>query len=260
MASLPTSPPSLISEAADFRRFNRMYTRFIGTLNEGLLNSNYSLGEARVLYELANRVAPKASDIAEGLGVDPAYLSRMLGKFERSGLLRKKASEQDGRYAELMLTAKGLSAFKKLNALSQDQAHTILQDLAPAARTELIHCMQSIESILMKVDHNRPSFILRPHRVGDMGWVVYRESVGYAEQYGWDNTFEALVAGIVDGFVTNFDASRERCWIAEIDGQNVGHIFLVKHPNEPKTAKLPLLYAEPSSRAQGVGTALAKKS
>jgi DNA-binding MarR family transcriptional regulator len=178
MALHPTSLSDLAGEAANFRRFNRMYTRFIGTLNEGLLNSDYTLAEARVLYELATRGAPKASDIAEGLGVDPAYLSRMLGKFERAGLLRKKASEQDGRYAELMLTARGKAAFKKLNALSEEQAHNILQDLPPAARMELIHSMQTIESILMKVDRNRPPFILRPHRVGDMGWVVYRESVG----------------------------------------------------------------------------------
>src|ERR1700679_461542 len=129
---MPAAPPALSHDIEVFRRFNRMYTRFIGTLNEGLLNNDYSLAEARVLYELANRVAPQASDIAEGLGLAPAYLSRMLRKFERSGLLRKKASEQDGRYAELMLTAKGQSAFKKLNALSQDQAHTILQALRPA--------------------------------------------------------------------------------------------------------------------------------
>jgi DNA-binding MarR family transcriptional regulator/GNAT superfamily N-acetyltransferase len=256
MASYPISPSDLSGEAARFRRFNRMYTRFIGTLNEGLLNSDFSLAEARVLYELANGVAPKASDIAEGLGVDPAYLSRMLGKFERTGLLRKKASEQDGRYAELVLTARGKAAFKKLNALSQEQAHTILQDLAPTARTELVQCMQAIESILMKVDRNRPPFILRPHRVGDMGWVVYRESLGYAEQYGWDNEFEALVARIVDGFITNFDAGRERCWMAEIDGQNVGHVFLVKHPSEPRTAKLRLLFVEPCARGLGLGDSL----
>ena len=256
MASHPISTTNLTGEAAQFRRFNRMYTRFIGTLNEGLLNSDYSLGEARVLYELANRVAPKASDIAEGLGVDPAYLSRMLGKFERDGLLRKKASEQDGRYAELMLTARGKASFKKLNALSEEQAHTILQDLAPTARTELVQCMQTIESILMKVDRNRPPFILRPHRVGDMGWVVHRESIGYAEQYGWDNTFEALAARIVNEFVTNFDAGRERCWIAEIDGQNVGHVFLVKHPSELRTAKLRLLFVEPCARGLGLGDAL----
>src|SRR5271154_2661180 len=130
----PLPPASLTSEAANFRRFHRVDTRFIGTLNDGLLNSDYSLAEARVLYELATRVAPKPSDTPEGLGVDPAYLSRMLGKFERTGLLRKKASEQDGRYAELMLTARGRAAFKKLNALSEEQAHNILQDLRPAAR------------------------------------------------------------------------------------------------------------------------------
>lgn len=255
MASHP-KPPDLTSEAAGFRRFNRMYTRFIGTLNEGLLNSDYTLAEARVLYELANRIRPKASEIAEGLGVDPAYLSRILGKFERDGLLRRKASEEDGRYAELMLTARGKSAFKKLNALSQLQAVSILQEVAPAARIELIQCMQTIENILMKVDRNRPPFILRPHRVGDMGWIVYREGVGYAEQYGWDNTFEALVARIVEEFVTNFDASKERCWVAEIDGQNVGHIFLVKHPSETRTAKLRLLFVEPCARGLGLGDAL----
>jgi DNA-binding MarR family transcriptional regulator/GNAT superfamily N-acetyltransferase len=256
MASPPIALPALSSEAANFRRFNRMYTRFIGTLNEGLLNSDYTLAEARVLYELATRIAPKASEIAEGLGVDPAYLSRMLGKFDREGLLDRKTSEQDGRYAELKLTTRGRSTFKKLNARSEEQAHTVLRDLSPTARTELIHCMRTIESILMKADGNRPACVLRPHRVGDMGWVVYRESVGYAEQYGWDQTFEALVASIVEGFVSNFDASRERCWMAEIDGQNVGHIFLVKHPTQSQTAKLRLLFVEPCARGVGLGDAL----
>lgn len=256
MASHPIPPLALTGEAANFRRFNRMYTRFIGTLNEGLLDSDYTLAEARVLYELATRVAPKASEIAEELGVDPAYLSRMLGKFERAGLLSRKASERDGRYAELNLTVQGKSAFKKLNQLSQQQAHTILHGLPPAARTQLIGSMQLIESILMKVDRNRAPYVLRPHRVGDMGWVVYRESVGYAEQYGWDQTFEALVANIVEGFVTNFDARRERCWIAEIDGHNVGHIFLVKHPSQARTAKLRLLFVEPCARGIGLGDAL----
>src|ERR1700691_3016045 len=159
MTSRPLPPSALTGEAANFRRFNRMYTRFIGTLNEGLLNSDYTLAEARVLYELATRVAPKAGEIAEGLGVDPAYLSRMLGKFERDGLLRRRTSQQDGRYAELMLTAQGKSGFKKLNSLSNQQAHGILQDLAPTARMELIQCMQTIESILMKVDRNRLPYV-----------------------------------------------------------------------------------------------------
>ena len=134
--------------------------------------------------------------------MDPGYLSRLLGKFERDGLLQKKTSEQDGRYAELTLTARGRSVFKKLNALSNEQARTALQGLPPTARTELIHCMGSIESILMQVDRRRLPYVLRPHRVGDMGWIVYREGLGYAEQYGWDETFEALAANIVSEFVS----------------------------------------------------------
>jgi DNA-binding MarR family transcriptional regulator/GNAT superfamily N-acetyltransferase len=249
----------LAKDVSLFRRFNRMYTRFIGTLNEGLLNSAFSLAEARVLYELATRDAPKAREIAEELGVDAGYLSRLLGKFERDGLLKRKASEQDGRYADLTLTARGRTAFKKLNALSEEQARTVLGDLPPSARMQLIDCMRTMEGILTKTDRNRLPFILRPHRVGDMGWIVYREGVGYAEQYGWDETFEALVARIVDQFVTNFDPSRERCWIAEIDGAHVGHIFLVKHPEEADTAKLRLLFVEPSARGMGLGDALVKE-
>jgi DNA-binding MarR family transcriptional regulator/GNAT superfamily N-acetyltransferase len=246
----------LMDDVAIFRRFNRMYTRFIGTLNEGLLNSPYSLAEARVLYELATRDAPMAREIAEELGMDAGYLSRLLGKFERDGLLKRKASEQDGRYAELTLTGRGRSAFKKLNALSEEQGQTVLEGLSPSARMQLIDSMRTMEGLLTKTDRRRLPYILRPHRVGDMGWIVHREGVGYAEQYGWDETFEALVARIVDQFVTNFDPSRERCWIAEVDGQNVGHIFLVKHPEELDTAKLRLLFVEPSARGIGLGDAL----
>jgi DNA-binding MarR family transcriptional regulator/GNAT superfamily N-acetyltransferase len=256
---MAASPPFLTNDIAIFRRFNRMYTRFIGTLNEGLLNSPYSLAEARVLYELATRSAPKAREIADELGVDAGYLSRLLGKFERDGLLKRKASEQDGRYAELTLTGRGRSAFKKLNALSDEQAQTVLEGLPPSARMQLTDCMRTMEGILTKTDRRRLPYILRPHRVGDMGWIVYREGLGYAEQYGWDETFEALVALIVDQFVTNFDPSRERCWIAEIDGQSVGHIFLVKHPEEPDAAKLRLLFVEPSARGMGLGDALVKE-
>lgn len=246
--------PELSNEIAMFRRFNRMYTRYIGTLNEGLLNSDYSLAEARVLYELATRPAPKASEIVEELGMDAGYLSRVLGKFERGGLLEKKTSETDGRFAELRLTTRGRSVFKKLNALSDAEARKALESLPPTARMELISCMRSMEKIL--TDRSRIPYVLRPHRVGDMGWIVHREGLGYAEQYGWDETFEALAANIVSDFVRNFEPSRERCWIAELDGQNVGHVFLVKHPAEPRTAKLRLLFVEPSARGKGIGDAL----
>src|SRR6201996_461551 len=256
MASSQKTSPELSGEVARFRHFNRMYTRYIGTLNEGLLNSDYSLVEARVLYELANRAAPKASEIAEALGMDPGYLSRLLGKFERHGLMEKKASPEDARFAALRLTSQGRSAFKKLNALSDEQARSALAVLPPTARRELIDSMQTVERVLMKVDQARLPYILRPHRVGDMGWIVHREGLGYAEQYGWDGTFEALVAKIVADFITHFDPARERCWIAEVDGQHVGHIFLVKHPSEAQTAKLRLLFVEPSARGMGVGHAL----
>jgi DNA-binding MarR family transcriptional regulator/GNAT superfamily N-acetyltransferase len=256
MAASQKTSPEVSGEVAKFRHFNRTYTRYIGTLNEGLLNSDYSLAEARVLYELATRMAPKASAIAEELGMDPGYLSRLLGKFEREGLLAKKTSEEDGRFAELTLTSRGKSAFRKLNALSEEQARTTLEGLPPTARMELIDCMQSIERILMKVERSRIPYVLRPHRVGDMGWIVHREGLGYAEQYGWDDTFEALAAKIVSDFVTHFEPARERCWIAEVDGQNVGHVFLVKHPSEPRTAKLRLLFVEPSARGMGLGDAL----
>jgi DNA-binding MarR family transcriptional regulator/GNAT superfamily N-acetyltransferase len=249
----------LASDIAIFRRFNRMYTRYIGTLNEGLLNSNYSLAEARVLYELATRPAPGAKAISEELGMDPGYLSRLLAKFQRAGLMKRKASRRDGRSAEIVLTQRGKSAFGKLNTRSQRQASSILENLAPSARAQLIGCMQTMEGVLAKTDRNRPPYVLRPHRVGDMGWVIYRESLGYAQEYGWDETFEALVARITADFIANFDSSRERCWIAEADGQNVGHIFLVKHPDKPRTAKLRLLFVEPSARGIGLGDALVKE-
>lgn len=252
-------PTVLNNDIAIFRRFNRMYTRFIGTLNEGLLNSPYNLAEVRVLYELATRTAPKATEIAEELGMDAGYLSRLLGKLESDGLLKRKASRQDGRSADLTLTPRGRAEFKKLNELSDEQAKTVLNDLSPSAGMQLIDGMRTIEEILTQSDRKGLPFVLRPHRVGDMGWIVYREGLGYAEQYGWDETFEALVARIVDQFVTNFDPARERCWIAEVDGQNVGHIFLVKHPDQPDTAKLRLLFVEPSARGMGLGDALVKE-
>jgi DNA-binding MarR family transcriptional regulator/GNAT superfamily N-acetyltransferase len=256
---MPAAPSVLSDEIEVFRRFNRMYTRFIGTLNEGLLNSEYSLAEARILYELATRDAPRAREIADDLGIDAGYLSRLLAGFEGDGLLKRKASKQDGRYADLTLTARGRSVFKKLNALSDEQAQTVLEDLPPSARMQLGDCMRTMEGILTRTNRSRLPYIFRPHRVGDMGWVVYREGLGYAQQYGWDETFEALVARIVDQFITNFDQARERCWIAEIDGQSVGHIFLVKHLDEPDTAKLRLLFVEPSARGMGLGDALVKE-
>jgi DNA-binding MarR family transcriptional regulator/GNAT superfamily N-acetyltransferase len=255
--TLRQSPPStLAGDIAVFRRFNRMYTRFIGTLQEGLLDTEYSLAEARVLYEVATRNAPTAKEIAEELGMDPGYLSRLLGKFQRSALLQRKTSQRDSRSAVVTLTRRGKSAFRKLDMLSETQGRAALKNLPRSHRTHLVRSMEAIEQILSPSGRGRPTCVLRPHRVGDMGWVVSTEGVFYAEEYGWDGTFEALVARIVADFVTNFDPNRERCWIADVDGQSAGHIFLVKHPDQPHTAKLRLLFVEPSARGLGLGNAL----
>jgi DNA-binding MarR family transcriptional regulator/GNAT superfamily N-acetyltransferase len=249
---------ALRGDIAVFRHFNRMYTRFLGTLNEGFLDSPYTLAEGRVLYELATRTASNATDIAEELGMDPGYLSRMLGKFERDTLLKKRTSEQDGRSNQLRLTSRGKAAFENLNALSQKQASVTLGALPLEARTELTRSMIVIEGIL--APRGRQPFVLRPPRVGDMGQVVHSESVWYAEEFGWDQRFEALVAGIVSEFVAGFDPGRESCWIAEIDGRHVGHIFLVAHPDRVSTARLRLLFVDSAARGMGLGRALVTES
>ena len=254
-----TSNHSLRSNIAAFRRFNRSYTRLIGVLDEEWLKGGYSLAEARVLYELATRQTPTAKEIGVALGMDPAYLSRILRRFEKGSLLKRVASKTDARSAYLTLTRKGKSRFKKLNTLSEEQACGILSTLPPTAQTNLVTAMSAIERLLMPGTQEKTRCVLRPHRAGDMGWVVHREGALYAQEYGFDETFEALAARIVADFLTDFDPKRERCWIAEVNGQNVGHIFLVKHPTVPSTAKLRLLLVEPSARGLKLGSALVEE-
>jgi DNA-binding MarR family transcriptional regulator/GNAT superfamily N-acetyltransferase len=253
------SGSTLNARVAAFRRFNRIYTRFIGVLDEELLNSGHSLAEARVLYELATRHTSTAKEIAVALGIDPAYLSRILARFEKSSLLKRTTSKKDARSSCLTLTQKGKSRFEKLNAFSEEQARGILKALAPAGQTNLIGYMSDLERLLAPNTQQATRYVLRPHRPGDMGWVVHREGALYAQEYGFDETFEALVARIVADFLTEFDPKRDRCWIAELNGENVGHIFLVKHPTEPSTAKLRLLLVEPSARGLRLGSALVEE-
>jgi DNA-binding MarR family transcriptional regulator/GNAT superfamily N-acetyltransferase len=257
--SIVDSGSTLNARVAAFRRFNRVYTRFIGVLDEELLSSGHSLAEARVLYELATRQTSTAKEIAVALGMDPAYLSRILARFEKSFLLKRTTSKKDARAAYLTLTQKGKSRFEKLNALSEQQARGILKALPPTGQTNLIGYMSDLERLLAPSIQEQARYVLRPHRPGDMGWVVHREGALYAQEYGFDETFEALVARIVADFLTEFDPKRERCWIAEVNGQNVGHIFLVKHPTEPSTAKLRLLLVEPSARGLRLGSALVEE-
>ena len=242
-------------QVAAFRRFNRLYTREIGTLGEGLLGSEYSLTEARVLYELAHRKQSVASEIAKDLALDAGYLSRILRKFEDSGLLKRASSSADARQASLSLTSRGKSVFKGLNRRSVTQAREILEHIPPSKRVDLLRSMHTIEESLSSAPTKAP-YILRNHRPGDMGWVVSRHGALYAQEYSWDETFEALVARITADFIDQYNPRRNRCWIAERDGIPLGCIFLVHHPEQSDTAKLRLLLVEPAARGLGLGKAL----
>jgi DNA-binding MarR family transcriptional regulator/GNAT superfamily N-acetyltransferase len=247
---------ALAADAAAFRRFNRVYTRFIGTITERFLDTQYSLAEGRVLYELATRPQPRAKAIAGALGLDAGYLSRILTRFEKGGLVARRTAKADNRASDLILTAKGRAAFRTLNSRAEKQARAVLEPMSAPARAHFIGAMRTIEGIVEPREPSPRPFTLRTHRPGDMGMVVALEGAGYVEQYGWDGTFEALVARIVADFIAHYDPARERCWIAEIDGRPVGHVFLVRHPDEPGTAKLRLLYVDPSARGLGLGQAL----
>ncbi len=236
------------------RRFGRFYTRKIGVLREGLLGSPFPLPEARLVYELAHHEQTTAAELADELGLDPGYISRLLSRLVSLGLVEKRASDEDGRVKLLRLTREGHEVFAKLNAASARQVEAMLEDLEDVDRHRLVQAMASIQRLLGMAEGDRVPYILRPHQSGDMGWVVERHGVLYNREYGWDEHFEGLVAEIVAKFVHNFDSRRERCWIAEKDGENVGSVFLV-HKSE-KVAQLRLLLVEPRSRGFGIGKRL----
>ena len=253
----------IAADAAAFRQFNRVYTRYLGTLSEGFLRTEYSLAEGRVLYELATHsrqgtvAEPQAKAIAEALDIDAGYLSRILSKFEKAGLVERRTSKGDSRAADLLLTPRGRATFRTLNQRAEKQARALLRSLPAAERGRFIGATQTIEQVVLgKKSAHRPPVTLRTHRPGDMGTVVALEGAAYVDQFGWDGTFEGMVAKIVADFIASFDPKRERCWIAEVDGRHVGHIFLVRHPEQPATAKLRLLYVDPSARGLGVGRTL----
>jgi DNA-binding MarR family transcriptional regulator/N-acetylglutamate synthase-like GNAT family acetyltransferase len=240
------------------RRFNRFYTREIGLLQEGLLDTPFSLTEARVLYELAHRDKSTAAVIGSELGLDAGYLSRILGNFEKGKLVEKTLSEIDRRQSFLTLTKQGRKIFAPLETRSKAQVAAMLATLPEADQRRLIGAMETVQGLLGKSTVSAGSsgeqYLLRPHQPGDMGWVVHRHGVLYAQEYGYDETFEALVADIVAKFIQHYDAKRERCWVAEREGEIAGSVFLVA---ESKTvAKLRLLLVEPSARGLGIGARL----
>jgi DNA-binding MarR family transcriptional regulator/ribosomal protein S18 acetylase RimI-like enzyme len=241
------------------RRFNRFYTQRIGILRPELYGSPWSLTEVRILYELVHAAAPMtATDISRVLGLDAGYLSRILRSFVARGYLRKARSADDERRFMLTLTAAGKKAFAPLDRASHDEIAALLDPLAVEAQTRLVDAMHAIEDVLGEKSANASSFVLRPHRPGDIGWVIARHGALYAHEYGWDVTFEGLVADIAARFIKQYNPKRECCWIAERDGSNVGSVFVVE--KSPTVAQLRLLLVDPSARGAGIGRRLVTES
>jgi DNA-binding MarR family transcriptional regulator/GNAT superfamily N-acetyltransferase len=251
---MATADGSIPARIEAVRHFNRFYTKQIGALSEGLLKSPFSLTEARVIYELAQHEEVTARALSDELGLDAGYLSRILRGFRHKGLVERRASETDGRQSMLRLSDRGQEIFAKLNHDSRLEVESMLAKLSEAGQLRLVDSMRRVEDLLGAAPEPRVPYILRPHQPGDMGWVVHRHGVLYASEYGWDERFEALVAEIVAKFIQDLDPSRERCWIAEKDGENVGSVFLVKKTDT--VAKLRLLIVEPRARGLGIGKRL----
>jgi DNA-binding MarR family transcriptional regulator/GNAT superfamily N-acetyltransferase len=242
---------------AAVRSFNRFYTQQIGTLATGLHGSSFSLTEARLLYEIAKQEAPTPSTLSRTLDLDPGYVSRSIRALERRGLLRRRRSDRDGRKTHLSFTNRGQAAFADLDARAHESNARLLGRLDPLSTRRLLGAMGTIERILGE-ESNRPAgYLLRSPTSGDYGWIVHRHGALYSSEYGWNETFEALVARIVADFVDNHDPKWERSWVAELDGEVVGSVFLVKASET--AAKLRLLYVEPHARGRGIGERLVQE-
>jgi DNA-binding MarR family transcriptional regulator/ribosomal protein S18 acetylase RimI-like enzyme len=257
------------------RRFNRFYTRQIGVLQEKLLHSPFSLTEGRVLYEIGYRgdtgavrtAAPTAAEIAQVLDLDPGYLSRILQRFTRRRLITRRTSHADARQTHLELTGRGKAALAPLQELAREDVATMLNRLSPGDRAGVVEAMRRIQHSLLSAasgaitEPSAPAgilpdaaVVLREHRAGDLGWIVSRQSALYADEYGWTLEYEALAAGIASQFLTSFDPARERCWIAERDGDRLGAVMIVKQSDT--VAKLRLLHVERAARGRGIGERL----
>lgn len=240
------------------RRFARFYTRRIGLLDEGLLDSPFSLSQARVLYELAQQREATATALASALDIDHGYLSRILRGFEERDLIVRRRDKSDGRQVVISLTTKGHKAFASLDHRSQRETGGLLKHLDDAEQVRVVTAMETIERLIGRDAAPERRVTLRSHQPGDMGWVVARHGALYAAEYGWSSHIEAITAEIVSGFLKTSDPARERCWIAEIDGEPVGSIFLVRDSDE--VARIRLLIVDPKGRGLGIGRMLVEAS
>jgi DNA-binding MarR family transcriptional regulator/GNAT superfamily N-acetyltransferase len=259
---LPTILEASMTESAIdkqvgiLRDFNRFYTRKIGVL-DGMASTPFSLAEARVLYELAHRERPTATDIRTELGLDAGYMSRILRDFEHRKLVRREQSKVDERQRFLSLTTKGRREFAPLDERSNRDIAAMLERLSSTERKQLVEAVQTVRSLLDDKIEPQIPYLLRMHQPGDMGWIVHRQAILYAEEYGWDETYESLAAEIVAQFIKNYDPKRERAWVAERDGRRVGAVFVAKDSDE--IAKLRLLHVEAEARGLGIGKRLVKE-
>ena len=242
---------SLGERTDSVRRFNRFYTRQIGVLHEHLLDSPFSLTEVRILYELAHRNDLTSADLCRELGLNAGYLSRVISGFGKQGLIAKTRSPTDARATRLQLTDAGQRTLAPLVDASRRDVAAMLARLPPTAQQDLVAAMEQIENLLAQPSQ---SYLLRNPQPGDMGWIIHRQAVLYAQEYGWNSEYEALVADILARFVREFDPARERCWIAEQDGKVIGSVFVVRQ--DDTTAKLRLLYVDPCARGLGIGSRL----
>ena len=246
------------SETAAIRAFNRFYTQRIGVLDDTPLNGPFSLTEARVLYELAHRAKPTATELCRDLGLDRGYLSRILSRFEKQGFLQRLPSASDGRQSAIGLTPSGAQVFAGIDRAWQDATEGLIASLSRAKRKTLVSAMGKIEALLGAGHADNivrsPPVSLREPRAGDMGWIIQRHGIVYGSEYGWNVEFEGLVAEIVGAFVKNYQPDREQCWIADRDGTPAGCVFLVHETDA--IGRLRLLFVDPSARGQGVGRQL----
>lgn len=243
---------------AAIRRFNRFHTRWIGALGGSLHGSGFALTEARVIYELAQRDDWLASELARELALDPAYLSRILKRFAAAGWLRRERSPDDGRASHLRLTREGQEAFRPLDEASRDQAGSILARLGQSAQADLVEALGTAERLLSGAGEQKRRPLIREHRPGDIGWVISAHGRLYAEDYGWDISFEALVAEIAAKFLRDFQPGKERCFIAELDGVPVGSAFVIRESDE--VAKLRLVLVERRGQGLGLGKGLVQEA
>ncbi|THD71225.1 MAG: MarR family transcriptional regulator [Bradyrhizobium sp.] len=252
-----TPDSKLESQVAAVRGFSRFYTRKLGIIEPRLLDSPWTLQQARIIYEIANRKNCTATDLVRALGLDAGFLSRTLQAMQQRQIVARKPSKTDRRVTELALTAKGRAAFADLDGRSRSAVAALLGGLEAAERAAVVNAMTTIEHTLEPPARQPAGFLLRSHRPGDIGWIVSRHGAVYAQEYGWDISFEALAAEIAAQFIKSYDPAREHCWIAEIGGEPVGSIFLVKASDN--VAKLRLLLVEKKARGLGVGRALTEQ-